>query len=75
MKDKKKGYRDYFILGGWTEDTRYNAVEGINIDFPRLSYRHKIDSLWAFNISLKPHYSIQREFINGSISMDYSQKK
>lgn len=74
MKNKDKGYKDYFTVGDWKEDTRYNAVEGINIGFPRLSYRHRIDSLNSFSIGLKPHYSIQRERINGSISIGYSKK-
>jgi Family of unknown function (DUF5686) len=73
--DKKKGYKDFFTLGGWTEDTRYNAVEGINIGFPRLSYRHRIDSLSSFSMNIKPHYSIQRERFNGSFGIGYGQKK
>lgn len=73
--DKKKGYKDFFTLGGWTEDTRYNAVEGINIGFPRLSYRHRIDSLGSFSMNVKPHYSIQRERLNGSFGIGYGQKK
>ena len=74
LKNKNKGYKDYFTVGDWKEDTRYNAVEGINIGFPRLSYRRRIDSLSSFNIALKPHYSIQRERVNGSISIGYSKK-
>lgn len=73
--DKKKGYKDFFTLGGWTEDTRYNAVEGINIGFPRLSYRHRIDSVGSFSMNVKPHYSIQRERLNGSFGIGYGQKK
>ncbi len=73
--DKKKGYKDFFTLGGWTEDTRYNAVEGINIGFPRLSYRHRIDSLGSFSMSVKPHYAIQRERLNGSFGIGYGQRK
>ncbi|MFY7911591.1 MAG: DUF5686 and carboxypeptidase regulatory-like domain-containing protein [Emticicia sp.] len=73
--DKKKGYKDFFTLGGWAEDTRYNAVEGINIGFPRLSYRHRIDSLGSFSMNVKPHYSIQRERLNGSFGIGYGQKK
>lgn len=73
--DKKKGYKDFFTLGGWKEDTRYNAVEGINIGFPRLSYRHRIDSLGSFSMNVKPHYSIQRERLNGSFGIGYGQKK
>ncbi|GAB2628798.1 DUF5686 and carboxypeptidase regulatory-like domain-containing protein [Emticicia sediminis] len=73
--DKKKGYKDFFTLGGWTEDTRYNAVEGINIGFPRLSYRHRIDSLGSFSMNVKPHYSIQRERLNGSFGIGYGQEK
>ncbi len=73
--NKKKGYKDFFTLGGWTEDTRYNAVEGINIGFPRLSYRHRIDSLGSFSMNVKPHYSIQRERLNGSFGIGYGQKK
>ncbi|WP_435356466.1 DUF5686 and carboxypeptidase regulatory-like domain-containing protein [Emticicia sp. SJ17W-69] len=74
IKNKDKGYKDYFTVGDWKEDTRYDAVEGINIGFPRLSYRHRIDSLSSFNTALKPHYSIQRERVNGSISIGYSKK-
>ncbi len=73
--DRKKGYKDYFTIGNWKEDTRYNAVEGINIGFPRLSYRHRIDSLASFSINVKPHYSIQRERLNGSFGIGYGQKK
>lgn len=73
--DKKKGYGDYFTIGNWKEDTRYNAVEGINIGFPRLSYRHRIDSLGSFSMNVKPHYSIQRERLNGSFGIGYGQKK
>lgn len=73
--DKKKGYKDYFTIGSWKEDTRYNAVEGINIGFPRLSYRHRIDSLGSFSMNVKPHYSIQRERLNGSFGIGYGQKK
>ncbi|CAH0997617.1 hypothetical protein EMA8858_03751 [Emticicia aquatica] len=74
LKDKSKGYRDNFSVGGWLEDTRYNAVEGVNIGFPKLMYRRKIDSLSLFSFSVKPHYSVQRERLNGSISVDYNQK-
>jgi len=73
--DKKKGYKDYFTIGNWKEDTRYNAVEGVNIGFPRLSYRHRIDSLGSFSMNVKPHYSIQRERLNGSFGIGYGQKK
>lgn len=73
--DKKKGYKDYFTIGNWKEDTRYNAVEGINIGFPRLSYRHRIDSLGSFSMNVKPHYSIQRERLNGSFGIGYGQKE
>ena len=73
--DKKKGYKDYFTIGNWKEDTRYNAVEGINIGFPRLSYRHRIDSLGSFSMNVKPHYSIQRERLNGSFGIGYGQKQ
>ena len=73
--DKKKGYKDYFTIGNWKEDTRYNAVESINIGFPRLSYRHRIDSLGSFSMNVKPHYSIQRERLNGSFGIGYGQKK
>ncbi|MDZ7934324.1 MAG: DUF5686 and carboxypeptidase regulatory-like domain-containing protein [Emticicia sp.] len=73
--NKKKGYKDYFTLGGWTEDTRYNAVEGVNIGFPRLSYRHRIDSLSSFSMNIKPHYSLQRERLNGSFGLGYGSKK
>jgi hypothetical protein len=68
-------YKDYLTIGGWKEDTRYNAVEGINIGFPRLSYRHRIDSLGSFSMNVKPHYSIQRERLNGSFGIGYGQKK
>lgn len=73
--DKKKGYKDYFTLGSWTEDSRYTAVEGINIGFPRLSYRHRIDSLSSFSMNIKPHYSLQRERVNGSFGLGYGSKK
>lgn len=68
-------FKDYFTIGNWIEDSRYNAVEGINIGFPKLNYRHRIDSLGSFSMNVKPHYSIQRERLNGSFVIAYGQKK
>jgi hypothetical protein len=72
--NKSKGQRNTFTIGNWVENTRYNAVEGINIGIPRLNFNHKIDSIRSLGLGIKPQYSINRNRLNGSLSASYQQK-
>lgn len=66
-------YKNNFTIGSILEDTRFNAVEGYTIGINRLAFVRNFSSDRSFQLALKPYYSFNRNRLNGTGKMAYSQ--
>lgn len=62
--------RHQFLLGSILENTRYNAVEGLNIGINKLAFKTNYCEYHSNTTTLKPQYSIARNRLNGYLSQE-----
>jgi hypothetical protein len=71
IDEKGVFYKNNFSIGSFIEDTRFNAVEGVDIGINRLGFVRNFSRAKYIEFAIKPYYSINRNLLNGTGSLAY----